>query len=38
MQIVEAVEKTSKQILGQDAEKKDLTECVTIKDPMSGRG
>jgi hypothetical protein len=38
MQIVEAVEKVPKQILGRDAEKSDLTECATINDLMLGKG
>ena len=29
---VEAVEKAPKEILGQDVERKDLTECATIND------
>jgi len=35
---VEAVGKVPKQILGQDAEKSDLIECVTINDLMLGKG
>ena len=35
---VEAVEKVSKQILGRDAEKSDLTESATINDLMIGKG
>ena len=35
---VEPVEKVTKQILGQDAEKNDLIECDTISDLMLGRG
>jgi hypothetical protein len=38
MQIVEAVGKVSKQILGRDAEKSDLIECATINDLMFGKG
>ena len=38
MQIVEAVEKVPKQILGQDAEKSDLIECATINDLQVGKG
>ncbi len=38
MQIVEAVEKVPKQILGRDAEKSDLIECATINDLILGKG
>jgi hypothetical protein len=38
MGIVEAVEKVPKQILGQDAERSDFIECVTINDIMFGKG
>ena len=34
----ETVEKVPKQILGGDAEKNDLTECVTINDLIVTRG
>lgn len=37
MQIVEAVEKVLKQILGRDAERSDLIEWATINDFMIGR-
>jgi hypothetical protein len=36
--VVEPVGKASKQILRQDGEKADLTECATINDLMLGRG
>jgi len=35
---VEAVGKVPKQILGRDAEKNDLTECVTINDLILVKG
>ena len=35
---VEAVEKVSKQILGRDAGKNDVTECATINDLIIMRG
>jgi hypothetical protein len=35
---VEALEKVPKEILGQDVERKDLTECATINDLMLGKG
>ena len=38
MPIVEAVQKVSKQILGSNVEKNDLTECATINDLILGKG
>ena len=38
IQSVEAVEKVPEQILGRDAEKNDLTECVTINDLILVKG
>jgi len=38
MQVVEAVEKVPKQILGRDAKKSDLIECATINDLIIGKG
>ena len=38
MQIVEAVEKVPKQILGRDADKSDLVDYATINDLMLGKG
>jgi hypothetical protein len=37
-QIIEAVEKVPKQILGRDAERSDLIECAPINDLMRGKG
>jgi len=39
MQIIEAVEKVPKQILGRDADKSDLNrKCATINDPLLVKG
>ena len=35
---VEAAGKVFRRILGRDAEKSDLTECVTVNDLMPGKG